>query len=148
MLENRMVVGTPGDYYNSPFDRKPIETWRCPACRRQWELYDQYEAERPSTPWECEDKYGYTHLTEDPRLNQCCEICALDSASKDTLVAFVEKHNLVRHMVEALSSGEQYIHLMWDAVKKCESLKTIRDDLADIVEHEHADDFVEWRRER
>ena len=147
MLENRMVVGSPGDYYNSPFDRTPLDTWTCPCCYTQWELFDQYEAERPLVPWEAEDKYGYMRYSEDPRLNGCCELCAINLASKETLVAYIEENHLEQHAVEALSLDEQYVRRMWEAIKSCEVIKTVRNDLADIVEHDYDEGFVEWRRE-
>lgn len=148
MLENRMVVGSPGDYYNAPFERTPLEIWSCPCCHTQWELFDQHDAERSLVPWEAENKYGYTRLSEDPRLNGCCELCAINSASKETLIAYIEKHHLVRHVVEVLSLDEQYIQRMWEAIKSCESIKAVRNDLADIVEHDYKYDFIDWRRER
>lgn len=148
MLENRMVVGSPGDYYNSPFERTPLDTWTCPSCHAKWELFDQDDAERAWLPWEAEDKFGYTRLSEDPRLNGCCELCAIDLANKDTLIAYIEENRLERHVVEELTLDEQYIQHMWEAIKSCEAIKTLRNDLADIVDHDYEDDFVEWRRER
>lgn len=148
MLENRMIIGTPGDYYNSPFDRTPVDTWTCPTCHSKWNLYDQYDAERPAFPWEHEDSRGYTKLSKDPRMNGCCGRCAFDSAKTKTLIDFIENSGLIGRVVESFATDDEYQKAMWEAIKQADVYGHLRNDLADLVGDEYETDFIEWRAEQ
>lgn len=148
MLENRMIIGTPGDYYNSPFDRTPVDTWTCPVCHSKWNLYDQYDAERPAFPWEYEDRRGYTKLSKDPRMNGCCDRCALDTASCETLARYAEQRNQIQRAVEELANEQKWLQIMWDALINCTDKQSLRDELADMIEEDCPDDFIEWRADQ
>lgn len=148
MLENRMIIGSPGDYYNSPFDRTPVDTWTCPTCHSKWNLYDQYDAERPAYPWEYEDRRGYTKMSKDPRMNGCCDRCALDTSSFKTLSKFIEERKKIQRMVEELANEQKWLQIMWDALLNCDDKQSLRVELADIIAEDCPDDFIEWRADQ
>ena len=148
MLENRMIIGTPGDYYNSPFERNPIESWTCPTCGAKWNLYDQYDAEQSAFPWEHEDSRGYTKVSRDPRMNGCCDRCALNTASCETLSRYVEQREQIQRVVEEFASEQKWLRIMWDALLNCDDKQSLRDELAELIEYDCPDDFIEWRADQ
>lgn len=144
MLENQMIVGKPGDYYNTPFQRKPIDTWECPSCGTNWKLYAEEDAERSWLPWEGETAWGNTRLSQDPRLDGCCELCTFKVAKTEALTGFVEYYSKMRQVVEEFASEQKYLQIMWDALKNSPDAKTFRDDLADLIECNYEEDFIGW----
>lgn len=143
MLENRMIVGTPGDYYNSPFDRSPMTVWTCPACQTRWRLYEQEDAERPSKPWEATDKHGYTVSSAYPMMRIGCVICFTNSASRDTLVDFVETYGLQKNIIDKLTADPITLKAIWNDIKTSAEIHLTRNDLAEIIEADHKRDFYE-----
>lgn len=148
MLENHMAIGSPGDYYNTPFDRTPLDTWICPSCKTKWELFSEDEAEQPIYPWEAESTRGYTRLSEEPRLNGCCELCAFKTASCETLTGFVEYYKRMRQIVEEFASEQKWLQVMWNALLSCNDKQSLRDDLAEMIERDYDEDFIDWRAGR
>ena len=81
-------------------------------------------------------------------MNGCCDRCALDTASCETLARYVEQRNQIQHAVEELANEQKWLQIMWDALLNCGDKQSLRAELADMIEEDCPDDFVEWRADQ
>lgn len=125
----------------------PVAAHECPCCGAIWEQWEDCGG------WQ-HDSGFVRYSSRDPISEECCPICATNSAPKDVIVAYIERKGIMGPVMSyvMLQNGEgriepDFVPRMWELAKQIAPDSDFWTTALEFIGEYNRSDFYEYRKE-